>query len=403
MAFFWPVVEPSGGAAARPALDGPLTRAELTTVADDEVVVHVPAGDSADEPVRVVALSGLQPGTAYEVEGLAVRTLERPPGELLARFATVNDVHFGETVCGKVGELGDFVAFVAASGLDGVQADAAVERVSSAVGQLGDTPVLTSADMPIAAAATYPEMMSQAAADEIARCEPAVVLAKGDLTGEGTRAEYEAFLACYGTAFGERLVHVRGNHDAMSGETLATEPLCVDLPGARLALLDTVIPGRDTGRLSSEQLEWLDELAASADRPVLVFGHHHPWSPASKRRSPSYFGINPDDSEALVELVARRASIAGYFAGHTHRNRVRRFAATGDVPYVEVASVKDFPGSWAEYRVFEGGVLQIHRRISSPAALAWSERCRSLYWGLYPGYAFGRLADRCFPVLPRSG
>ena len=47
---------------------------------------------------------------------------------------------------------------------------------------------------------------------------------------------------------------------------------------------------------------------------------------------------------------------------------------TGDVPFVEVACVKDYPGSWAEYRVFEGGVLQVHRRLSSPAALAWSER-----------------------------
>ena len=41
--------------------------------------------------------------------------------------------------------------------------------------------------------------------------------------------------------------------------------------------------------------------------------------------------------------------------------------------------MKDFPGSWADYRVFEGGILQVHRRISTPEALAWSERCRELY------------------------
>jgi Icc protein len=80
---------------------------------------------------------------------------------------------------------------------------------------------------------------------------------------------------------------------------------------------------------------------------------------------------------------------------------VRRFAATGEVPYAEVASAKDFPGSWAEYRVFEGGVLQVHRRTSTPAALAWSELCRSLFWGMYPEYAFGKLADRCFAIAPR--
>ena len=31
--------------------------------------------------------------------------------------------------------------------------------------------------------------------------------------------------------------------------------------------------------------------------------------------------------------------------------------------------MKDYPGAWAEYRVFEGGILQVHRRISTPEAL----------------------------------
>jgi hypothetical protein len=66
-----------------------------------------------------------------------------------------------------------------------------------------------------------------------------------------------------------------------------------------------------------------------------------------------------------------------------------------------VACVKDFPGTWAEYRVFEGGILQIHRRIAEPKALAWSERCRSMLAGLYPQYAFGGLPDRCFAIRNR--
>jgi hypothetical protein len=68
---------------------------------------------------------------------------------------------------------------------------------------------------------------------------------------------------------------------------------------------------------------------------------------------------------------------------------------------VEVACVKDYPGSWAEYRVFEGGVLQVHRRISTPEALDWTERTRVMFGGLYPDYAFGSLADRCFAITPR--
>ncbi|MGH2684810.1 MAG: metallophosphoesterase family protein, partial [Actinomycetota bacterium] len=168
-------------------------------------------------------------------------------------------------------------------------------------------------------------------------------------------------------------------------------------------ILDTVIPFRTTGQVSAEQLEWLDELGARSrsERPVLVFGHHHVWSPESRSREATYFGINPDDSERLVEVFARRPALVGYFAGHTHRNRVRRFGATGPVPWVEVACVKDFPGTWAEYRVFDGGILQIHRRISTPEALVWSEKSRGMYGGAYYDYAFGRLEDRCFVVSPR--
>jgi 3',5'-cyclic-AMP phosphodiesterase len=333
---------------------------ELTTVANDEVVFHRGA--------EVLRYDGLEPDHEYALEGEDLRTLPRPPGARVATIATANDVHFGETECGVL------------EGFDG-------------------GPVLRSGpdEDP------YPDTMNRAAVQEIAAADPDLVVVKGDLTALGTRREYEAFLDCWGTAFGRRLVHVRGNHDAYHGETFAADaPVEVELPGVRVAVIDTTIPGHHTGRVGETQLEWLDELGARSDRPVLVFGHHHPWSPTSRTRSDTYFGIHPDDSERLIDVFARRPALGGYFAGHTHRNRVRRFPATGDTPWVEVACVKDYPGAWAEYRVFEGGVLQIHRRISTPAALDWTERTRVMFGGLYPSYAFGRLEDRCFPIWPRS-
>jgi 3',5'-cyclic AMP phosphodiesterase CpdA len=334
---------------------------EVSTVADDEVVIHAGA--------EVRTYDGLAPATDHDLDGVDVRTLDRPGGELLCRFATVNDVHFGETECGMI--------------------------EGSEVG-----PVLRVAD----GEPPYPEVMNAAAVAEIAAADPALVVAKGDLTTRGTAEEYERFLAVYGGAFGDRLVHVRGNHDAMAGIAQGLEgiPLTVDLPGVRLAVLDTVTPGTDRGRITPDQLAWLDEAGATAEGdglPMLVFGHHHCWDPGATVRPKDYFGINPDDSEALLAVVARRRAIKGYFAGHTHRNRVRRFPrVTGDVPFVEVACVKDYPGSWAEYRVYEGGILQIHRRLSTPAALAWSEACRALFAGAYPMYALGRIEDRCFAL-----
>jgi 3',5'-cyclic AMP phosphodiesterase CpdA len=359
--------------------------AELFTVGPDEVVVTFRTDDAREVETRVgdrsivttgpyhsAQVLGLEPSTRYPV-GVAgaqaspllpaeVTTLDQPSGPLLATIATVNDVHFGETRCGLLGtpeELGPF--FAAEPGAE-----------------------------------PYPEVMNRGAIDAIEQLDPDAVLVKGDLTDRGTEEEYAAFLRAY-SRLGDRMRHFRGNHDAMITESIAaTGPFSIELEGATLAVLDTVRPGTDRGRISREQLDWLDELAVGTTRPVLVFGHHHPWDPGSKERNDTYFGVNPDDSESLCALIARRDAIAGYFAGHTHRTRTRRFASARDVPIVEIACVKDYPGAWAEYRVYQGGYVQLTRRIADPAALAWTEKTRAMFAGLYRDYALGGISDRCF-------
>jgi predicted phosphodiesterase len=333
----------------------PPAAAELTTVSDDDAVIH--------EGSEVRRYDGLSPDTPYELEGFTFRTLPRL-GEHLATVATVNDVHFGEEICGLMDGLPGGPVFSVAPGAE-----------------------------------PYPELMNRGAIAEITALQPDAVVVKGDLTSAGTEAEYASFLAAYAGAFGGRLTHVRGNHDAYEHQSFAPEgPQRIDVEGLTVALLDTTRPGAAGGQVPDEQLEWLGDLAADADRPVLVLGHHHIWSPESTARPAEYFGVNPDDSERLVALVARQPAILGYAAGHTHRNRVRRIPATGQRPWAEVACVKDYPGTWAEYRVFEGAVLQVHRRISTPEALAWTEKTRHMFAGLYAEYAFGELEDRCFAM-----
>jgi predicted phosphodiesterase len=343
------------GRATRPALVAKMA-AELTTVADDEVVFH------DDDAVH--RFDGLEPDTDYTFLDTPVHTMPRPRGALLCRFATVNDVHFGETECGVLGEF-DFEGPVFSA-------------------EPGEPP--------------YPEMMNSGAIAEISAIDPAAVIVKGDLTADGQDDEYAAFLRFYGGAFADRLHAVRGNHDGYRGQTYEAGDREVVLPGVRVLVLDTVIPFETTGRITKDQLAWVDTMSAESDRAIMVMGHHHPWSPDSAKRSLTYFGLNPDDSEGLVDVIARRPSILGYFAGHTHRNRVRHFSATGAIPYVEVACVKDFPGTWAEYRVFEGGVIQVHRRISTPEALEWTNKTRAMFAGFYEQYAFGTLDDRCFTM-----
>ncbi len=341
---------------------------DVTTVADDLVVIH--------DGARAIRFDGLEPDTDHELAGITVRTLPRPPGELLCRVATVNDLHFGEIEAGRIDE----------------RTDGPIQRVDA-----DEDP--------------YPETMNHGAVAEIAAVAPAAVVVKGDLSTDGTDEEFAAFEASYRGAFGDRLHVVRGNHDAYRGQSSYAGDTWIDLPGVSIALLDTAVPGRATGSLAPEQLDWLDERSAAADRPVLVMGHHQQWiaghrpvgepgDPRAEHRSDEYFGIHPDPSDALDEVSARRRSIVCYTAGHTHRHRVRRMTVSG-IPSIEVGCVKDFPGTWAEYRVYEGGITQVVHRISSPAALAWSERCRHLYqdFGVdYEAYALGTLADRCLDL-----
>jgi 3',5'-cyclic-AMP phosphodiesterase len=358
--------------------------AELYTVAPDEVVVTFRTDH--DETVTTCVgersvttfgryhsaqITGLDAATEFplRVDGVeptnllpaTVTTLERPPGRLVATVATVNDVHFGEDVCGKLGtpeELGPVFTTPP-----------------------GETP--------------YWETMNTGAIAEIDALDPDAVVVKGDLTNVGADWEYERFVDAY-SRLGARMRHVRGNHDALLSQHIAPGHFAVDLEGVTLAVLDTVVPASDRGRVPAEQLEWLDGVAAESTEPVLVFGHHHPWDPSSHQRNDTYFGINPDDSEALCAVFARRPAIVGYFAGHTHRNRVRHFPQARNIPIVEVACVKDYPGAWAEYRIHEGGYTQLARRIATPAAMDWTEKTRGMFAGLYRDYALGSLADRCF-------
>ncbi len=334
---------------------------DITTVADDLIVLH--------EDTIVHRYDGLSPDTSYEIHGTFISTLSRPPGELLCRIATVNDLHFGETEAGRIDD----------------NPEGPIQRVAD-----GEQP--------------YPETMNRGAIAEIVAIDPAAVFVKGDLSQDGQPDEWASFEAAYRGAFDDRLYVVRGNHDAYKHQIGYAGDHWVDLPGLSVALLDTVIPGATTGTLSPDQLEWLDSHAAAADRPVLVMGHHQQWisSGDNGSRGEGYFGLHPDASDALATVAGRRTSIIAYTAGHTHRHRVRHM--DNGVPTIEIGCVKDFPGTWAEYRVYEGGVAQIVHRISTPAALAWSQRCRYLYsdFGIdYESYALGTLGDRCLNLALR--
>jgi len=323
-----------------------------------ELVSVAPDGAELFVDGRVVRVAGLAPGRDYEFDGVALTTMPAL-GELHTTFATGNDVHFGETVCGQLGDGAGYEVFSVAE---------------------GEPP--------------YPEAMSAAVVADIARCAPAAVVVKGDLTDDGVETDYDRFLEVWGGAFGERLLHVRGNHDAYRGQNFAAWPCQARvLDGVTLALLDTTRPFEVGGFVDDEQLEWLDETGAHSDQPVVVLGHHPVWIPG--RDTEPHLAMAARDSARLVEVLGRRRALTCYLAGHTHRNRREDL---GGIPFVEVACVKDFPGAWAEYRVYERGIAQVFHRAMAPDAVVWAERTREMFAGFYGPYVMGRSEDRSFVV-----
>ena len=360
---------------------------EIISLSDDQVTICYPAvlekleiepaiGEGVPckvvyppqviEPARLLHFEGLSPDTEYNFEGLNVRTLKQPPGELLACLACVTDLHFGDAVCRSLGSA-------------------------------PTSPLFTRRPGDLA----HPQLMNGGAISSIIHAEIIndrnfdYIIAKGDLTSSGSDQEFALFASNYLEKFGQRMLYIRGNHDAKSDSSIPKISKVSHVTnGVELALLDTNITDMTSGYIDDGQLEWISSLESSQNKLIFLFGHHHPFSPDSAKKDPNYFGIEPDTSKSLVNLIEQNRKIVGYFAGHTHRNRIRYFSQTDCVPYVETACIKDFPGSWTEYRIFEGGTLQIHRRIEDPDCLAWSEANRSLYGGLYPDYAMGKITDR---------
>ena len=82
-------------------------------------------------------------------------------------------------------------------------------------------------------------------------------------------------------------------------------------------------------------------------------------------------------------------------SGHTHRNRRRRVQG---LTWTEVAATNHFPGVWAGYRVFEGGIMQTVRRTAEHDTLAWTEHTRDMLGGVWALWATGTMADRCFAL-----
>ncbi len=330
---------------------------------------HWPAGPGA------VTIEGLEPGRSYEVvasaEGVApfragtVTTLRSPGGELTASFATVSDVHIGEQRFGIIGRIHD----------------------------------------PYWGTAPYPQRALEAVYDEAKSYGAELLVVKGDLTREASAAEMRDVGRLL-SASPLPIITMLGNHDnhrrvnqisllQAQGVTTTLRAQVVDLAALRIVAVNTMHPAwrYHRGHVPAEAVPEIAEAVAGGPGPAWLALHH----PPELRPYPTVYppGIPYSESMALLDAVAKANPNTFVTAGHRHRNRLYHYRG---LTISEVGSTKDYPGVWAGYRVYEGGITQTVRRISRPDVIAWTEATRRAINGQWGLWAQGRLVDRCFSL-----
>ncbi|HJN07878.1 MAG: phosphodiesterase [Pirellulaceae bacterium] len=177
-------------------------------------------------------------------------------------------------------------------------------------------------------------LVLQRAREEVA--DPACLVLTGDLSHEETVAGYKLLADLLGD-WSERSLLVPGNHDnrAKMRQVFEQVPGALEEPiwfrqelGQWVLLgLDSHVPGEVYGELSDQSLERLaEDLAKGANRPTLIFMHHHPGTVGSRWVD----NIGLRNAASFEKLLARHREVRGVFCGHIHQVFEGRIA---DVPF----------------------------------------------------------------------
>jgi 3',5'-cyclic AMP phosphodiesterase CpdA len=329
------------------------------TVGDRAVEIH------GDDGPGAVLVDGLPPASTMPLllDGRRLRnvTTTTPPcGRLLSRVATIGDLHLGET-------------------------------------RFGMLPTLSSHRDPVVA---HPVVCTAAAIEELLAWGAELLIVKGDIAHGSRRIDYE--LA--GELLGDLPIPVLllpGNHDG--GNIRGLDPVAAldrfgleltegvtvrDLPGVRIVGVDTRT--KSQGGAVARSTDAVVAAVRGTEGGALVTLHHQLMTTPVPTYPPP--GVPARDARAFLDAVAAAHPATVVTSGHTHRHRARRH---GPLLVTEVGSTKDYPGTWAGYLVYEGGIVQTVRRVTAPAAIRWTENTARMFGGAWGRWSPGRLEDRC--------
>lgn len=162
--------------------------------------------------------------------------------------------------------------------------------------------------------------------------QPDLVVATGDLVGDGDAASYfrlKEILALLKAP----ILPVIGNHDrhVLFAEAFGPELLedgfvqyATEVDGLRIVVLDTTEPGRHGGAYCERRAAWLSAcLDERPSVPTLIALHHPP-----VRSGIAWMDDDADGpwSQRLAEVMAGSPQVIGLLAGHIHRPLVTSFS-----------------------------------------------------------------------------
>jgi Icc protein len=145
------------------------------------------------------------------------------------------------------------------------------------------------------------------------------VLATGDISQDASPDSYRRFAECL-ESLDCPLYWLPGNHDdpasfhaAQSGFPLPARQL-ISAGNWRILLLDSVIPGENSGHLGESEIEYIESNIVDNDYYYLVAMHHH-CQPCGAAWLDS---MQLDNSKQFVELIKRVPAVRLVINGHIH-------------------------------------------------------------------------------------
>ena len=207
-----------------------------------------------------------------------------------------------------------------------------------------------------------PNLMNRVIA-ELNELRPDVVVVSGDLTTDGFRPEYKAWLA-YADRIEAPLLTVPGNHDSRNVGYLHFEDLigprmwAQDVGDVRIVGVDSSEPDLNEGQVGRVHYDWIsDQFAGPAALKVFVLHHHLLPIPGTGRERSTVM-----DAGDLLEVLVH-AGVHVVLSGHKHVPYVWRLEDLYIANAGTVSSLRLRGYGKPCYNVleFDGDEVSIHR------------------------------------------